>query len=348
MKSTINKITLILKMIYRNIKNNPLKTIIMIIGMTGVALTILISFSVKPFLQTYEYHRQYQKYGDIDLTLSTGPNSEARFFSITPLKQSSINDDKDVFYLSFFEFEVLIANSETFVHVYASENEHLLSIFSKLEALKSDEIIITKTLAANLDKNIGDIVEIQIGDKYLSYKIKYIVEGNNLLSSNSIYIDKTTTLKSFLEILEPSLANLPNALLTNIYNRVYFQTNDNNIDNLINQINGISQYNKLTITKSVDITKINQAIDENFPIFIVVIFGLGLLMLIVFQTTLNLYFENKTTTFKIFNSLGAKKSFTLLYIIIEMLLLIITFRYQMVLDFAFINNNFIFYFFIIR
>lgn len=323
MNITIKKIALIFKMIYQTIIKHPFKTLMMMVGIMGVALTVLLSLSVKPFLEKYEYNRVYQKYGDIDLTMSVGPYSQARFFSISPLLNDSyFVNNEDVDYVPFFEFDVLIDNSKDFVRVFSSKNEYLSKLFVDIEPLKSDEIMITKSLSLSLNKNQGDLFKLKVGDDTISYTIRHIVEDQTIFTGDSVYIDKEVGLVSFLKILEPAIADWPNRILNNIYNRVYFMTPDNQIDETYDHIKAIMAYESLVVDKTLNSERINQRIEETFPIFLIVIFGLGILMLLVFQTSLNLYFEEKRTTFRIFNILGASKAFSLFYVMIEMLSLI--------------------------
>ena len=137
----------------------------------------------------------------------------------------------------------------------------------------------------------------------------------------SIYIEKDVALPFFLESISPSLADLPPSLLVNIHNKVYIDTKDDISHNeAISILKDVSDFSNLDYTVTVDQEAINQFVNRNVSVFLMVISMIVIAILLVMQTTLKVYFEDKKKNFGTIKILGGSHQFSLSVIGIEMMI----------------------------
>jgi putative ABC transport system permease protein len=106
--------------------------------------------------------------------------------------------------------------------------------------------------------------------------------------------------------------------LINLYNIVYFElSNDNDLNTASNYLKSFVSYQNLSIDYTYNVNAIYHMINRNTAAFRVILVTVIVAIIIVMQTTLMLYFNDKTRSFSIVNILGGKSSFNISILSIE-------------------------------
>ena len=258
--------------------------------------------------------------------MSISPNSNARFFSIRELY-----DDPNKFeyfdeIAPFFEIDSLVEinSKKEYMKVMSStlsELKKVSNITYHNQSLLSDEVIITKSISNNYLLSINDSIILHVGESNRTYKIVDIVEDSGLFQGETIFISKDSSLKFFLEALNPSLSTLPNSVLVNLYNVVYFELSDDvSFDQALIYLNSFTPYQNLSIDYTYNINAIMHMINRNTAAFRVILVSVIIAVILVMQTTLMLYFNDKTRSFSIVSVLGGKSFFNIFLLSIEFLI----------------------------
>ncbi|BCR36624.1 ABC transporter permease family protein [Mariniplasma anaerobium] len=327
MKKSLNRLLFAWRYAIKNFIFNPMRSFLLTVGFLGIFVVVILAFSMNEFFNTYYMNKLEEKYQSFDLMMNVSASGDARFFSIS---QMNLNEDLNEMIEDkavFFEFDVLLETQledRVYVHVFSSSEED----FSKISnvgdpnfQLEEDEMIITSSFAKLYDLEINDEVSLFAKSSEKSFVIIDIIEDGHLFIENSIFIDKDESISFFLSSLSPSLETLPSILLKNIYNSVYVDINpDYTYEQVLDQIQSISQYENLEINETIDQKTIDQFVSRNISVFSMMLSVVFVSILFVLQTTLLVYFNEKKGVFSQVNILGGKKQFSLGLVVIEMLL----------------------------
>lgn len=327
MKKSLNRLLFAWRYAIKNFIYNPMRSFLLTIGFLGIFVVVILAFTMHDFFNTYYMNELEEKYQSFDLMMNVGTSGDARFFSIVHMNSDDVLnemiDDKAVF----FEFDVLLETEledRVYVHVFSSSESDFSKISNMKEdnfQLEDDQMIVTDSFAKLYDLEINDEVSLFAKSSEKIFVIIDVIEDGHLFVENSIFIDKDESISFFLSSLSPSLETLPSILLTNIYNSVYIDINpDYTYDQVLNQIQTISQYEKLDINETIDMKVIEQYVSRNISIFSMMLSVVFVSILFVLQTTLLVYFNEKKGVFSQVNILGGKKQFSLGLVLIEMLL----------------------------
>ena len=346
MKKSLNRLLFSLRISIKQLISSPFKTCLLIIGFTGVFMGLILAMSMKDFFFTYYYHNLEEKYQNFDLTIGVAPSGNARFFSISQMSQNEALAELTNDYAPFFEFEILLETDDSkkvYVHTYASSFEQ----FSKISVmnvedsiqLEHNELIITKSLADQLNVDVLDEVYLNSRDIKKTFIIKEILLDGHMFTDASIYIDKEIGLPFFLSAISPTLENLPANLLRNMYNKVYIDISDNNsIEDYVEVITKSNAYEQLEYTMTIDMKAINQFVERNFSVFLLVLSIVMIAIIFVLQTTLLIFFNEKKSLFSTIHMLGGRKYFSLRLILFEMIFIFtISFVLGLIITKAVIN-----------
>ncbi len=325
MRKLVHKLFFIIRFSFKNITYHPLRSILLSLGFLGVSLIIFLSFSMKQVMFNYYYAMVEDKYEHIDMTIDVSQTGETRFFSISFLNDQALNQMIDAYY-PFFEFDILAeSHQETaYVHIFASSSNHLANISglqSNYPTLNDDEAIITSSYAQKYDLSIGDDITLNASNQSKVFKILDIIDDQGLFTGDSIFIDKDTSLSFFLSSLSPILEDLSPALLRNLYNKVYVDINDGYtyqmVENTMFQLNNYH----LTYQETYNLDAISLSATRMTALFDALMVFVLIAIILVLETTLSVYFNDKEKMTGTISILGGKSRFSLSVVIVELLML---------------------------
>lgn len=327
MKHWVNRFGFSLRVAWRNMRIHPLRTILLMIGFLGVSMTILLVTTMTDIFYTYFYGDLVDTYQDIDLKITVKEGSDTRFFSVTPLGQSDIDESTEGIY-PFFEYDALVDVSESdkdYVHVYASSVDMLYHLSDDenvtVTALADDEVMITASYANHHQLELRDQVTLRAKGQEKAFTIVAILEDGKLFKGDSIFIDKQASLTFFLSALDPSLADLPSILLKNIYNVLYVDVKEDiSVDDAISTFKGINGYASLDYQETIDIISVNQLVDRNTALLSGLLSFVFVAIMLVLQTTLKYFFLDRKSQSTMIHILGGEKSYALSILGIEVLI----------------------------
>lgn len=330
MKRCIHKILFIFRFAFKNVIFHPMRSILLWLGFLGVSLTIFLSISMNDVMFNYYYGKVESKYQNIDMVLEVSSQGSSRFFSISDFDDPDISNQMDAYY-PFFEFDVLssVDFDMSYVHIYASDMasfKHIASeIHTDLETLGDNQIIITKSYADTYDLNIDDQILLHASDTNKSFTIIDIIDDAYLFSGPSVFVEKQTAMSFFLESLSPTLASFPPALLTNLYNRVYIDLNNQTSYLQAKDIfENVSSYELLNYVETYNMMQINIDVNRMVALFDVVIVIVFAAIILVLETTLVVYFYDKKKMSSTISVLGGRKNFSISVLLVEICVLLLS------------------------
>ena len=326
MKQSLNRLGFSLRFSFKNIIKHPFRSFLLLIGFLGLFISLMIGISMRDFFHAYYTGRILDQYGEIDMVMTLSQTSDTRFFRTSAFTRPEVDDIvKD--YIPFFEVDVLLETENSdklYVHVFSSTYENFKEISnasSSFTNLGDDEIIITESFADAYQIQVSDSIILYAGETTRTLFVFDIVEDGKLFSGESIFIEKDVALPFFLESISPSLADLPPSLLVNIHNKVYLDLEDDiSHQEAISILKGVPDFSNLDYEVTIDQEAINQFVNRNVSVFLMVISMIVIAILLVMQTTLLVYFEDKKKNFGTIKILGGSHLFSLLVVGIEMLI----------------------------
>ena len=327
MKNWVKKWLFSMRVAWRNMRVHPFRTILLLIGFLGVSMTVMLAISMTDIFHTYFYGDLAEMYQDIDLKITVDDGSQTRFFSITPLNNSNMNQLTDGIY-PFFEYEALVEvtpEDRDYVRVFASSTAMLNHLSDDqniiARSLTENEVIITSTYALHHVLSVRDNLTLTISDQTKAFRIVDVLTDGKLFYGESIFIDKQASLTFFLTALDPSLASLPSSLLTNIYNTLYVDIKDDiRYQDVVDAFKAISSYNLLSYTKTIDEVSVNQLVQRNTSLLSGLISFVFVAIILVLQTTLKYYFLDRKRQTTMIHILGGKTRYGLSILAIELLI----------------------------
>lgn len=328
MKNIIDKSFFILKLVFKNLIEHPLRSILIGLGFFGLFIALFATFSMDTLMYQYYVGQIEDVYHDFDVKMSIDQYGDQRFFSIRDLNEAEISDQIKSYH-PFFEFNVL-ANSGTqssYVHVYASDIQNLEKISNQdviIDTLLENEVIVTRSYAKNNEITIGDFITLYASDEQEAFLVKEIVEDQYLFSGYSIFIDKDMSLSFFLSSLSPTLEGFPQILLRNLYNHVYIDLYDSSsYQSFHDTLQDYPDFNHLSIRQIYDQVEINKDVKEMTSLFQVILWIIFSTILLVLSTTLKVFSFDRQKFRSTLHFLGAHKRFSYMVISIELFLMIV-------------------------
>lgn len=328
MKNIIDKSFFILKLVFKNLIEHPLRSILIGLGFFGLFIALFTTISMDSLMYQYYVGQIEDIYHDFDVEMSVDQYGDQRFFSVRDLSETEISDQIKSYH-PFFEFDVLAINNtaSSYVHVFASDIPNLEKISNQdilIDALLENEVIITQTYAKTYEINIGDTMTLYASDDQRVFVVKEIVEDQYLFSGYSIFIDKNTSFSFFLASLSPTLEGFPEILLRNLYNHVYIDLYDtSSYQTLSDTLQDYSDFNDLSIRQIYDEVEINKDVKEMTSLFQVILWIVFSTILLVLSTTLKVFSFDKQKFRSTLHLLGAHQRFSFMIISIELFLLIV-------------------------
>jgi ABC-type antimicrobial peptide transport system permease subunit len=315
-------------MAIKNIRFSKLRSLILYFSFTIISITILLFFSLKPFVYDYFYHNIERKYGSTDFILTYDQNSNARYFSIRELEYKFDNEDDFEFLAPFFEVKTLLEapNDEQFyVNLMASDIEEFKKVITlpdSLTNIKENEVIISKSFSQSHQVKENDWIELQIGEELLPFQVIKIVDDNGLLQKNTVLIDKNSNLHLLLKSMG---VNINPKFTKKIYNVVYFSLKDNNnSSDLKSEIKSINDYQNLVIKDTYNFDRIDDLTNRVTSLMFLTFTFILLAILFVLHSTLQAVFRERKTQVGVMRILGGSEKFSFSVILTEILLYLLT------------------------
>lgn len=324
----ISKIAFAFRFTFKNIIKYPFQTLVLLFSFLSLFIITLLGFSIRPIIESYYYEKTLAEYQDIDFYLSVNENSQMRYFSIRHFNENYEVQELFSDVLPFFEIQTLVGFNDKKIYVTAMASsidsfKKTTGIVNYSKELAENEVIITESLARKYQLNINESLILYVGESYKSFEIVEIVIDDGLFTGNKIYLNKEYCISFFLSALNPTLGNLKPIFFKNLYNRIYFEVNDEvDIEFAKEQVLNIDDFKSLEITNVLDYENL-KLIDRNITIFLIIISFIFLAIFSVMQTTFQIVFEEKRKTFSIIALLGGTKLFSFVIIIIEIAIVFI-------------------------
>lgn len=307
---------------YRNIIHYRLRSILIFFSFTALFTALLIGFSMPDYFKDYYYGSLESRYQNIDLVMRASPNSNTRFFSLRTLYGDPVLDDHVKEYAPFFEVDTLIEiedQTKVYLKAMASTTEELMKITGlELPEIGPEETILTETIARRHGLEIGDTLNMVIGQADQELEVVRIVSDTGLFSGDTIFIDREGSLRLFLRAIDSPYANAPWVLLDNIYNTVYFSLyEDRDFSETRAELQNIEAFSNLEFEETINARAVDQLVRRATSVFNVIFVIIVFAILFVLQTTFLLFFNEKRRAFGITAILGGRRLFTYSVALIE-------------------------------
>lgn len=322
MKKHINIFSYLLRLSFKNIFRDKIRSFLLLISFIGIALTLYLSVTSNQFLTLYYENQLEETYQDFDIKIETNQTYDARFFSLTPLLNEANTIRYINHYLSLFELNTLIYKGLNQINVKtiaADESEFFdyLSLSDVNLILDEKDIMITESLSKKENLMINDSVSLKLGTSETTYNIKYILKDKGLFSGDVIYVNKQVIIKDLISILNPNLPTLPDQIYKKFSNKLYLSLKDSaDYDLVINKLYNIPEYQNLNIDKPFHIEKTTQLINSATTFMTVITAILSISMLIFLYTNIMIFYHHRKKQQTILSFLGYsfKSTFLLLWL----------------------------------
>lgn len=322
MKKSIYKSLLLSKLALRNIKSSLFRFSLFLLSLSFLVLTLYLSFTTKDFLSLY-YNNEYKEiYHDIDLKMNPTLESNARFFSITPLLNSNLYQNVSN-YFQVFELETTIVHDENTINanLFSSTIEQFESYLKTNQSfiLLEHDVIITKSFAYKENIHLLDTISITINNETNDYQVAYIVEDFGLFSNEKIFINQVYIIKTIIKTLAPNLGDLQDAIYERFTNQLYLYLKDDvDIDLFSSQLKLLNEYQSLSITPPYSQEKINQNIHITTTFFTIILFTISLSLIIFFYSNLKVMLLNRKKQYLNLETIGFNHRYIRVLILIEL------------------------------
>lgn len=158
-----------LKFAKQNLVKSPLRSFLMLLGFTFLMVVLTLSFTMQDVLKHYYYYRYERIYEHIDLEMTIGSNSTARYFSTRTLDENYAG-----VYAKVFKIETL-TNNQTYVTIFATSEADFEILYGERKTLLPNEIILTETAAKTHQVEILDTITLSLGTTEKTFIVKEIV-----------------------------------------------------------------------------------------------------------------------------------------------------------------------------
>ncbi len=347
MKQTASLYLYILKISFRNIRKSLFRFLLFVCALSFLVLTIYLSLSTNEFLKMYYNNETSSTYHDYQLNINPTLESNSRFFSITPLLNSSVKDELK-HYLQLFEIETTFT-LDSDIHSVTLFSTSIASFTDYINpnntfVLLPNDAIITSSFAKKHDIDLFDTVDIQLGDKKIKYQVAYIINDYGLFKDERVFIDQKSILKTLITTLDPSLSNLPEVIYERFTNQLYLSFYDGvDIEQVKITLETLPGYQNLSISHPFNQQRINQNIQITATFFTIILSIISLTLLVFFYTNLQIISLNRHTQYQNLRTIGFKnKQIYLLFLTEIYISLIIGFVIGFILSYFVIDYGFYF------
>lgn len=299
----------------QNLVKSPLRSFLMLFGFTFMMVIISLATTMQDVMRQYYIYQYERRTEHIDLEMTIGTNSEARYFSTRDLNELALNNHATVFKID------TMTEENTYLTLMATNEADFELLYGQYYSLLENEIILTETTANRLGLKQSETLTLTIGSGHLTFIVKDIIPDYGVFQGEKGFIRHDPHVATLLKTLLPSLSNYPDSFFINFNNTVYFDTND--IASTIQVMSSIPSYQQLDFKVSIPTNYINQLINRAVSLFQLMLLFIGVTVFLLIQTTYALVFKEKEQMLSTIQLLGGSLRFGFGLWVIEMGLLTI-------------------------
>ncbi len=308
--------------VFRNVTRSPFRTISLFLIITMLSFILLVTFSVKDATSTGFYFHENVNCDNVDIVVTY--DAESKSHIIDPTKMKSLDPYLE-YYSPFFELSTLIENGDkqSVITLNAGKSEYLSPIVQlELPEIKYNEIIITKTLAQNLDAKVGDEVLVYAGNKKLTYTVKTIVEDKSIFRTSNVLVSKDYFLKNYAkETLSIDIKDLSSFDLAT---KIYLKVKPNvDMQDMIKVLKGANYYPNSVVRDPRNYNDLKSNVDLVCGVLYAVLGIFIIALTFVMISIVNLRIKTFKNEVGICETLGEKKNFVFNVLAIEIFILAI-------------------------
>ncbi len=309
------KVLFMLKFAKQNLVKSPLRSFLMLLGFTFLMVVLTLSFTMQDVLKHYYYYRYERIYEHIDLEMTIGSNSTARYFSTRTL-----DENYSGVYAKVFKIETL-TNDQTYMTIFATSEADFEILYGERKTLLPNEIILTETAAKTHQVEILGTITLSLGTTEKTFIVKEIVPDYGLFQGDKGFVLHDPHVGFFIKAMFPTLNGYPDAFFVNLNNTVYFDTEDTTETQTL--VQSLTGYQNLDFKESLPVQYINQLINRAVALFQLMLLFIGITVILLIQTTYALVFREKEQTLSIIKLLGGSLWFGFFLWLFELFILYI-------------------------
>jgi hypothetical protein len=288
---------------FKNVIKNAGRSLVILFTLTitmGLFVTVLTMNDA--FRQVY-FTQGYEKYINIDLTLTYDSNSDSRIINKRNLLEhfSSYFD----FAGSFFNYYSLTETGEAsyYSQVFSGTVSDFETVIDyNLGSLGFKGTFITGSMAQEYSLSVGDQISIFVADRAILYTVKKIIPDHGLFTGKSLFVDKTELLHEIYGF----------SSLSNLGNIIYFNLKEGtNPEDFITILENDAEYGDFVAAMTVDPAKAELAALNTSAMFIGVIGVTLIALILVLNSIFPLLFKDFRSQIGIIQVLGGSQAFSL-------------------------------------
>ena len=175
-----------LKLLLENIKHHLILSFFILFTSIIIVTSLTLVFETNSFLyhMTKDEYRLVNHDMDIIIKANTG-------LSLKGTRGDNLEFDNSYERRNSFYNVTLLATSTSntgIVQIFEGSNEDINSAFGQNLTINENEIVITSTLASNLEISNNDFIDLYIGDKTIKYKVVDVIDGTGMYAGDSAFI----------------------------------------------------------------------------------------------------------------------------------------------------------------
>lgn len=294
----------IFKYIVNNIKEHKGRICLIIFAVMLSVAALFASSSISKIVQnTYEKMIRYQV-GNSDIEISNDGNKAFDFdflpsqaeYGIKTLQLPGVNEDLDDEAVQVLLYGIDYKELEAF-------NPQVL--YSKVDSLADDEMIISKFVADKYGLKAGDKLKLEVMSKEQTYKIKALSESTGLFATETGYITAIVSYKGCSGILgEKNKA-------TTVFVK---QKDGESIDKLKEELK--NEYPQLSINDAVDENQVKPLLKMISSCFMMIMALIFFMSVFIILSAVKVTMQQRLSTIGTLRSVGAtKKQITVSFLI---------------------------------
>lgn len=319
-KHMMNKILFMFRYVYRNVTKHLFRSLTLLLSITMLSFVVLVAFSIDDaFTRGYTLYK-YLDNQNVDVEVTFDGNSQSHI--VMADKMTKVSNYVD-YYGAFFNMEstIEINGLNEYVNIMSGTTEELNPfINTNFSHIQSDEVIINKEMALKYNLNIGNTLNVLIGDNIVEYKIVGIADVYGIFSEKTIFIQKNAFIKSISkEILNVDLSLIDNEIY--ISNRICINLKDN-IDKtaFIKLLETNEFYPTSLVQDPSNVDNFEPVLDIAVGIMYSAIAIFVAAMIFVLVSMINLRITNMRNEIGIIETIGESKKYMFKVLLLEMIM----------------------------
>ena len=175
-----------LKLLFENIKHHLVLSFFILFTSIIIVTSITLAVETNSFLNHVTSDEYRVTNHDMDIIIKSNTGLSLKGTRGDNLEYDNSYERRN----SFYNVTLLAtANSNTgIIQIFEGSNEDINLAFDKDLTINENEIVITSTLASNLEVSNNDFIDLYIGDKTIKYKVVGIIDGTGIYTGDSAFI----------------------------------------------------------------------------------------------------------------------------------------------------------------